>query len=394
RPLKVAAPSVEASRTEVQQPATMLEAVPGTAATMIGDDALLGALQRTPPKLTVTVAGEKSASYTLTKDEIRIGRAPDNDIVIDSRIVSRSHARLEKTPAGYTLHISPEAANPVLLDGRPIAESHALASGDLLRIGSLDPGLMVSLAYSAEVTAAAGEMQPIRFGEKSIIQIGRDPTNDVVLSSPTVSRFHAQIERVGHRYSLRDLRSANGTFVNDQRIEKEVWLDEDDTVRIGRHRFVMKHDQLDRFDETRGLKVEAFGLNRWVRKDLNILQNISLCFQPRELVVVVGQSGGGKSTLINAIIGYKPATQGQVLVNGTNVYRNFDAVRNDLGFVPQRDIIHTGLTVYQALDYSARLRMPRDTTKAERHKRIMEVLEDLDLLHRKDSPISKLSGGQ
>jgi ABC-type sugar transport system ATPase subunit len=138
--------------------------------------------------------------------------------------------------------------------------------------------------------------------------------------------------------------------------------------------------------------VEAIGLNKWVRKDLNILQNISLAFQPRELVVVVGQSGGGKSTLVDAIIGYRPATHGQVLVNGTNVYRNFDAVRNDIGFVPQRDIIHTGLTVYQALNYTARLRMPRDTSKAERHKRILEVLEDLDLLHRKDNPISRLTG--
>ena len=393
-PPKVAETAFEPAVTEQQQSATMLEAVSGVAATMIGDDSLLAAKHRTPPRLAVTVAGEKPISYPLTQNEIRIGRAPDNDIVIESRIVSRYHALLQKAPTGYTLAVLPEAANPVLLEGRPVPANQPLANGDLLRIGSLDPGLMVTLTYSEELPVQAGEMQPIRFGEKTLVQIGRDPGNDVVLASPTVSRFHAQIERVGHRYVLRDLRSANGTFVNDQRIEKETWLSDGDTVRIGRHRFVMKADQLDRYDDTRGLKVEAVGLNRWVRKDLNILQNISLCFQPRELVVVVGQSGGGKSTLINAIIGYKPATQGQVLVNGTNVYRNFDAVRNDIGFVPQRDIIHMGLTVYQALDYTARLRMPRDTSKAERHKRILEVLEDLDLLHRKDSPISKLSGGQ
>lgn len=393
-PPRVAETALEASVTQVQQQETVMEAVSGVAATLIGDDSLLTGAPRIPPHLTITIAGEKAAVHPLTKPEIRIGRAADNDIVIDSRIVSRYHARLVKTPAGYTLNVLPEAANPVLLEGRPVQASQPLANGDILRIGSLDPGLMVTLAYSEQVAAAAGEAQPIRFGDKTLLQIGRDPGNDVVLSSPTVSRFHAQIERVGHRYCLRDLRSANGTFINDQRIEKEVWLNDGDSVRIGRHRFIMKQDQLDRFDDTRGLKVEAYGLNRWVRKDLNILQNISLCFQPRELVVVVGQSGGGKSTLINAIIGYKPATQGQVLVNGTNVYRNYDAVRNDMGYVPQRDIIHMGLTVYQALDYTARLRMPRDTTKAERHKRILEVLEDLDLLHRKDSPISKLSGGQ
>jgi ABC-type multidrug transport system ATPase subunit len=52
------------------------------------------------------------------------------------------------------------------------------------------------------------------------------------------------------------------------------------------------------------------------------------------------------------------------------------------------------LTVYQALDYAAKLRMPMDTTPTERHKRIMEVLDDLDLTQRKDLQVSRLSGGQ
>jgi ABC-type multidrug transport system ATPase subunit len=138
----------------------------------------------------------------------------------------------------------------------------------------------------------------------------------------------------------------------------------------------------------------ANGLQKWVRKDLNILQDISLAIQPREFVVVVGQSGGGKSTLLDAISGYRPATKGTVSVNNINVYENFDAIRNEIGYVPQRDTIHMELTTYQALDYAAQLRMPRDTTKAERHQRIMQVLEDLDIAHRKDTQISSLSGGQ
>jgi ABC transport system ATP-binding/permease protein len=366
----------------------------GVGATLIGEEPLAPILSE-PPQLSITIAGGKPVTYTLTQAEVNIGRASDNHIVIDSRIVSRHHARLLRVEAGYQLLVIPEAGNPLLLEGRPVVGTRLLRHGDILRIGSLDPGTMVTLVYNQPEHAQASQARPIRFAEKSLIQIGRDPGNDVVLDTPTVSRFHAQIERVGQRYRLRDLRSANGTFVNDQRVdEKELWLNSDDVIRIGQHRFLMKQDQLDQFDDTRGLKVEAIGLNKWVRKDLNILQNISLAFQPRELIVVVGQSGGGKSTLVDAIIGYRPATHGEVLVNGTNVYRDFDAVRNDIGFVPQRDIIHTGLTVYQALDYTARLRMPRDTSKAERHKRIMEVLEDLDLLHRKDNPISRLSGGQ
>jgi ABC-type multidrug transport system ATPase subunit len=68
--------------------------------------------------------------------------------------------------------------------------------------------------------------------------------------------------------------------------------------------------------------------------------------------------------------------------------------RNDMGYVPQQNIVHTDLTVYKALDYAAQLRMPADTTKQERRQRILEVLEELDLTERKDLAIHRLSGGQ
>jgi ABC-type transport system involved in cytochrome bd biosynthesis fused ATPase/permease subunit len=115
-----------------------------------------------------------------------------------------------------------------------------------------------------------------------------------------------------------------------------VWLNPQDTIRIGPYKLVMGEDQFTRYDETEGLRVEAYHLNKWVRKDLNLLQDISLVYQPREFIVVVGQSGGGKSTLVDAIAGYRPATHGKVFVNGIDVYHNFDAVRNDIGYVPQK----------------------------------------------------------
>jgi ABC-type multidrug transport system ATPase subunit len=241
---------------------------------------------------------------------------------------------------------------------------------------------------------AVEEVQQVEFGESTQITIGRDASNDVVLDIPVVSRFHAQVERVGQRYRVRDLRSSNGTFVNDEQIRGDVWLKPADNIRVGPYRFVMGQDRLAQYDESGGLRVDGVNLNKWVRKDLNILQDISLVFKPQEFIVVVGQSGGGKSTLIDAIAGYRPATNGNVYVNDIDVYRNFDAVRNDIGYVPQKDIIHMELTVFQALDYSAQLRMPPDTSKAERHKRIDEVLEDLDIAHRKEVQISGLSGGQ
>ncbi|MGB7875091.1 MAG: FHA domain-containing protein [Anaerolineales bacterium] len=352
------------------------------------------AIKAAPPKFVVTVAGESSQTYSLTRPVITIGRGQDNDIVIPSPIVSSQHARLDRMNDEYVLEMLPQAKNPVLAEGRPLDGAHVLQHGDILRIGSLDPGMMVTMTYQAPSEAASQPAQDIVFADKNLIQIGREAGNDVVLASPTVSRYHAQVEKVGQRFRVRDLRSSNGTFVNGERIEKETWLHPNDSIRIGQSRFVVGADQLAQFDDSGGLRVEAIQLNKWVRKDLNILKNISVVFKPREFVVVVGQSGGGKSTLLDAIAGYRPATQGQVLVNDTDIYHHFDAIRNDIGYVPQKDIIHMELTVYQALDYAAQLRMPADTSPEERHKRVMEVLEDLDLAHRKDVQISGLSGGQ
>jgi ABC-type multidrug transport system ATPase subunit/pSer/pThr/pTyr-binding forkhead associated (FHA) protein len=303
--------------------------------TMIGQE-VIDSQKLTPPQLIVAIAGQELKTYSLSKTRVTIGRAEDNEVVIDSRIVSRHHAYLDRVQDGYILTVMPEAGNPVLLDGRPLTASHKLQHGDILRIGSLDPGMMVTMTYV-------------------------DPS---------------------------------GTYVNDKRVEGDVWLQPNDVIRIGSFRFVMGEDELGQYDESHGLRVDALDLNKWVRKDLNILKDISLAFKPREFVAVVGQSGGGKSTLIDAIAGYRPATHGVVLVNGTNIYSNFDVVQNEIGYVPQRDIIHYELTVYQALNYTARLRMPSDTSKEERHQHIMQVLEDLDLIERKDTPISRLSGGQ
>ncbi|MEK6575215.1 MAG: FHA domain-containing protein, partial [Chloroflexota bacterium] len=332
--------------------------------------------------------------FTLTAGQYTIGRAEDNTIRVTSPIASRNHARLEKTPSGYHLTPLPEVLNPLSLQGRPLSEPHVLRDGDIFRIGGRDPGTMITFRYSDPATAAEPKVD-VDFGERAALSVGRDPTNDVRLDAPQVSRFHAKLEKIGARYRVRDLRSGNGTFVNGQRVEGEVWLDADDELRIGPYRFVMGADRLSQYDESGGgLRVEAVGLNKWVRGNLNILQNISLVIQPKEFVVVVGQSGGGKSTLVDSIAGYRPATHGKVFVNGIDIYRNFDAIRSNIGFVPQRDIIHMELTVGQALDYAAQLRMLPDTTPTERRKRVSEVLEELDLAHRKDVQISGLSGGQ
>jgi hypothetical protein len=70
--------------------------------------------------------------------------------------------------------------------------------------------------------------------------IGRSPECDVFLDDVTVSRRHAELMREGDTFTIRDLGSLNGTYVNRRRIESVV-LENDDEVQIGKYRLTFLH---------------------------------------------------------------------------------------------------------------------------------------------------------
>lgn len=73
--------------------------------------------------------------------------------------------------------------------------------------------------------------------EGSEMTMGRSTANDICVPQDAVSRHHATIVRDEQGVRLRDNRSTNGTYVNDQRIGGDVWLKEGDQVRVGRSIF-------------------------------------------------------------------------------------------------------------------------------------------------------------
>jgi adenylate cyclase len=80
-----------------------------------------------------------------------------------------------------------------------------------------------------------------------LIRIGRGDDNEIVLedSSRSVSRFHAQLVLDSHGQAiLTDLKSANGTFVNEQIVDGPVALAQDDVVRIGSYRLIFRDNTL------------------------------------------------------------------------------------------------------------------------------------------------------
>lgn len=382
--------------------------------------------------LLVTTPSE-TKEFPLQGESITLGRSPDNTLVIDQSVVSRHHARLEHTPLGYRIK-DLGSANGLAVQGSSIDEL-LLADGDIVSIaGDVQlafkitqqegPAATVQVAAAAVAAAAAAKPEPapvataaaagstmigvppepvkvaqkIDLRQQPTLSLGRSPDNDLVLDHPSISRYHARIARVGQQdqFFIEDLKSSNGTLVNDQLIEpgKPFPLLPGNTVRIGPIKFVFAPEVLHTTDESRDLRLDALHLNQVVGKGVNLLKDISLAVYPREFVAVVGVSGAGKSTFMNALSGFKPASDGSVMVNSTDLYKNYNAYRTDIGYVPQDDIIHRELPVGRALDYVARLRLPADTNAEERKKIVQDEMETLGLAERASVPVGALSGGQ
>ncbi|MEW6258984.1 MAG: FHA domain-containing protein [Thermodesulfobacteriota bacterium] len=85
----------------------------------------------------------------------------------------------------------------------------------------------------------------------NVTTIGRMVDNDICIVSPVVSKYHAKIDAIGEAYILTDLKSKNGTYVNDRRIETKV-LEHNDKILIGTHLLLFRYrDGEPRFKQNR-----------------------------------------------------------------------------------------------------------------------------------------------
>ncbi|ONH25089.1 FHA domain-containing protein [Pseudofrankia asymbiotica] len=223
--------------------------------------------------------------------------------------------------------------------------------------------------------------------------IGRALDNDIVVGDLLASRQHAEVLVGRGGVEVVDLGSANGTFVNGQRVERRL-LALGDVVAIGHHILRAGDGELVEYLDTGDVAFEVDDLSVDVG-DTRLLHDVSFRLPGRSLLAVIGPSGAGKSTLLGALTGFRPANLGAVRYGGRDLYDEYDELRRRIGCVPQDDILHTSLTVRQALEYGAQLRFPAETTRQERGARVDAVLAELGLTGGlADRQVAKLSGGQ
>jgi ABC transport system ATP-binding/permease protein len=237
----------------------------------------------------------------------------------------------------------------------------------------------------------------IRSRPVGAITIGRDSDNDIVIPDVLVSRLHATLLPGPGVMEIQDERSSNGTFVNGVRVSR-AYLNKGDTVTIGNVDLVFENGTLARRAETdpatRTGGLEVQGITFTVEGNKKLLDNISIAARPGTLTAVIGPSGAGKSTFAKLVAGLTHPSAGTVAFEGHDIHAEYASLRTRIGMVPQDDVVHSQLTVNQALGFAAELRLPPDTTKADRAKVVAEVLEELEMTKHADTRVDKLSGGQ
>jgi ABC-type multidrug transport system ATPase subunit len=267
-----------------------------------------------------------------------------------------------------------------------------------------EPTVLASRGDLASAAVVGEWFIDLKPGEKR--SIGRWKENGWVFAHPQVSAHHAEVHATREGVFLRDLGSANGTFVSGTRVRAEPRrLEDGDRVQLGPVALVVR---LAREPADTGkwsaprFALEVSGVTVEVRArggKKRIVDGVSFKALPGDFIALMGPSGAGKTTLLEVLTTYRRPDRGQVKINGDDLFEIYDALRGSVGYVPQDDILHSELTVREAVFYAARMRLPPDTTNEEIDERVHETLVALSLEQQADMLIGKpekkvISGGQ
>lgn len=130
-------------------------------------------------------------------------------------------------------------------------------------------------------------------------------------------------------------------------------------------------------------------------KKFRAVDNVNLSINQGEIFGIIGLSGAGKSTLIRLINRLEEPTEGRVIIDGININtltkKELNLTRQNIGMIFQSFNLFNQQTVYDNIAYPLRL---QNKSKKEIDKLVMEQLEFVNLVEKKNAYPKELSGGQ
>lgn len=241
---------------------------------------------------------------------------------------------------------------------------------------------------------------------------------DIQIEHPVLSRIHGEFFTQDSQWCYRDLDSSNGSYFNGQRVKDICQLKPGDQVSfcikgnlnplveleyiqdlqdstpkgtyVGRKR--MDPAILQNTEHALAIHIRkreaSVGRNKKV-----LLKDIHLNVMPGEMTLILGGSGAGKTTFVNAVMGYEKA-DGTIRYGKLDVYTDYERMKYEIGFVPQKDLLRDADTVYDTLYNAVQMKMPEEVNEPEHRRRVEEIVELLGLDKQKETLVKKLSGGQ
>lgn len=345
--------------------------------------------------------------YSLKKykrSRIIVGRNPEKaDMILKSPVISGEHCKV-KIEDGKVYFADLSSTNG----------TYMMKQGSRVRmtpnryIGPLRKGMLFLLGGDGKnqehrkdsvLIIVTGEGDDQEYKKFPLFEdsytIGRGKECDIVLNHPAVSNQHARVYRREQHCYVEDLDSANGVFVNGQAVNGIQEIFEKDTIQIAGNIIIFSCDTLFCKAEADGIQLTMCDLVKKVNHGKKmILSHVNCNIESNDFVAIVGGSGAGKSTLLKTLGGYDKEYEGDVYYNGISMKRNYNTLKNIIGYVPQEDIVFENLTLRKMLYYTAKMKMPDSTSKQEIENRIQEVLRLVELTEHQKTMIRDLSGGQ
>ena len=278
------------------------------------------------------------------KNVITFGRSEDNDIVLSSPIISSKHGTFIIENDELKIKDN-RSKNGIFLNGTLANGTITLKDGDFIKIDN--PVTPLQQGVIMLITVGKGTSSWLEYDMigKNSVTIGRSKECDIVLERISVPLKHAKIERTSNGYEISYFDNKSGIIVNNRTFTGKMALAEKDVILIDDIKIILSDDKLIYQKCEFGVRLDAIDIVKTVRlkfKKRDISQHVNFSAAPGEFIAFVGGSGAGKSTFIKCISGVNKPTSGQVLINGSDLYANYDTLKKLIGYVPQENILFSG----------------------------------------------------
>lgn len=335
------------------------------------------------------------------RTELTIGSRRTADIVVKSQYVEPVQVRLLlKNNIWYAEDMTPEnARSVVLLDGRRFKRPMVKFDGvlSIRRAGKKEKADIVRISAVKQFSRKKPKNN-FDLTAKTVTTVGSGEGCDIRVDNPLVSEKHFFIVFDGQNCYVEDAHSVSGTYVNNKKVKRQK-LNDYDRLSIPSAAYIFYRNALLFSTAEGGIRIDAVDVCKRVQDrnahgKISLVTNVTFRIEAGAFVAVVGGSGAGKSTLLDCINGMRPATDGKIYYDTNDYYENMNTYKGVVGYVPQRDIMHDDLTLWDALRYTALLRTRADLSKEELAARVNAAIADVHLQGKERLRISSLSGGQ